>query len=228
MKYMILIISILLFINCDDKVADKYEASVKGSKTLNFNDGNDHPGKKLMENNCYVCHNPTASETDRIGPPMIAIKKHYVDENTTKDDFINEMIEWVREPSEEKSKMPGAVRQFNLMPYQFFPEEDVRKIANYIYDYEIEQPEWFEDHFQQGQGNGMGKGMRKGNRMGKGMGRGMNQSKTKNVESIEDRGLVYALSTKAELGQNLMGIIQKKGTIDALEFLQCKCTDVNR
>jgi cytochrome c551/c552 len=214
MKYIILITSIFLFINCDDKIAEKYEASTTESKALNYEDEKNHPGKKLMENNCYVCHNPTASEGDRIGPPMIAIKKHYKDKNTTKEDFVNEIIEWVREPSVEKSKMPGAVRRFNLMPYQSFPEEDVRKIANYIYDYEIEQPEWFKDHFQQGHGKGMGKGMRKG----KGIGKGINHSKSNNAERAKERGLGYALSTKTLLGQNLMASIQKKGTLGALAF----------
>jgi hypothetical protein len=210
MKYLLLIISILLFTNCDNKNTAKHEVNAKGPRSLNFEDGTNHPGKELMENNCYICHNPTASEDERIAPPMIAVKKHYIDESTTKEDFINEITEWVRKPSEEKSKMPGAVRRFNLMPYQFFPEEDVIKIANYIYDYEIEEPEWFEDHFQQGHGKGKGKG--------RGMRKGMNYTKSKNTESLEKRGLSYALSTKAVLGQNLMGIIQKKGALGALEF----------
>ncbi|MBX2926438.1 MAG: hypothetical protein KF852_01265 [Saprospiraceae bacterium] len=39
-----------------------------------------HPGKKLMETNCYLCHSPAAPEQEgRIGPPMVAIKAYYME-----------------------------------------------------------------------------------------------------------------------------------------------------
>ena len=59
--------------------------------------------------------------------------------------------------------MIGAVDKFKAMPKQEFKEDDLTKIASYIYDNEIETPEWFEDHFQQKHknGQGMGKGRNK-------------------------------------------------------------------
>lgn len=212
--------------SCNNILRENYEASNRVSGEINNKDGIDHPGKKLMENNCYVCHNPTTSEADRISPPMIAIKKHYISENTTKEEFVAELLDWVKQPTEEKSKMPGAIRRFNLMPYQDFPEESIRQIADYIYDYEIEQPEWFEDHFQKGLGKGMGRGKGMGNgngkRMGQGVGRGKQQAASEAVKSHKERGLDYALSTKATLGKHLMGAIQKEGTLAALEFCSLK------
>ena len=53
---------------------------------------NEHPGKKLMETNCYICHNPVTSHDNRLAPPMIAVKKHYKNENTTKKEFIDDFI----------------------------------------------------------------------------------------------------------------------------------------
>lgn len=44
------------------------------------------------------------------------------------------------------------------------------------------------------------------------------QKLVKKMVYFEELGLDYALSTKAVLGQNLMGAIQAKGTIAALEF----------
>jgi len=126
---------------------------------------NEHPGKKLMETNCYACHNPVTSHDNRLAPPMIAVKKHYKNENTTKKEFIDDFKKWVKAPSEDISKMPGAIRNFGLMPYAPYSEKDVGQIADYIYDNDIEQPEWFEEHYQQEMGKGKGKGMRKG--MGK-------------------------------------------------------------
>jgi len=123
---------------------------------------NEHPGKKLMETNCYVCHNPVTTHDNRLAPPMIAVKKHYKNENTTKKEFIRDFKNWIKAPSEELSKMPGAIRKFGIMPFAPYSEEDVEQIADYIFDYDIEQPEWFEEHHKQEQKKGMGKGMGKG------------------------------------------------------------------
>jgi len=58
---------------------------------VNATNNAEHPGKKLMEINCYACHNPTTSHEDRIAPPMIAVKKHYISSNTTKEQFITDI-----------------------------------------------------------------------------------------------------------------------------------------
>jgi cytochrome c553 len=180
-----------------------------------------HPGKKLMETNCYVCHSPSASHDNRIAPPMIAVKKHYLKEGMSKEEFISDMQYWIQNPTEDNAKMYGAVKRFGVMPKQIFPEETIREISDYMYDNDIEQPEWFEDHFnsEKGKHNGMGKGK------GKGRGKGMHKKQTQtDVQDLpyKERGLQYALSTKTVLGQNLMGAIQKKGTVAAVEFCNIK------
>ena len=179
----------------------------------------DHPGKKLMEANCYVCHNPTATEADRIGPPMIAIKKHYINSETSKEDFIASIQAWIKNPNAKDAKMYGAVKRFGVMPKQAFSEETIERIADYMYDNNIEQPEWFEDHFNEERGKGMGNGKGKGMGNGQGKKHGMQQAQT-NFEDLSygERGLKYALTTKAVLGKNLMGTIQKKGVLEALAF----------
>lgn len=184
-------------------------------------EANKHPGKKLMETNCYTCHSPIASQADRIGPPMVAIKKHYIDANTTKKQFIETMQTWIKNPNAEDAKMFGAVKRFGVMPKQPFTEETITQIADYIYDFEIEQPEWFDAHFNEEKGNHKGKGKGQGKGIGNGNGKGMNKQQADvSFETLpyEERGLKYALTTKAVLGKNLMGTIQKKGTLEALAF----------
>ncbi|WP_431107525.1 c-type heme family protein [Winogradskyella poriferorum] len=217
MKYIALILLSVFVLSCNNSKNKDLSAFEKNMQA------NNHPGKKLMETNCYVCHSPTASHDNRIGPPMVAIKKHYIDNETTKEQFIADMKAWIKNPNEADAKMRGAVRRFGVMPMQAFPEETIEKIADYMYDFEIDQPEWFEDHFNEEKekhnGNGQGKGMGNGKGMGQGKGKHQQQAQT----SYEDlpygeRGLKYALTTKAVLGKNLMGTIQKKGTLEALEF----------
>jgi cytochrome c2 len=143
MKTTIFLVSALVFLSCNNQenkaylVADVIELQMQ----------QDHPGKKLMEANCYVCHSPSASHDDRIGPPMIAIKKHYLNQGITKDQFTEAMQAWIKNPNAEDAKMFGAVKRFGVMPKQSFPEKTIKQIADYMFDYDIEQPKWFESHF---------------------------------------------------------------------------------
>ncbi|WP_452227830.1 c-type heme family protein [Lacinutrix sp. MEBiC02404] len=215
MKNVILFVVFLTLIFSCNNSKKEYTAFEKQMEA------NQHPGKKLLETNCYTCHSPTASQEDRIGPPMIAIKKHYIKKGTTKQQFIADMQAWIINPNTEDAKMFGAVKRFGVMPKQTFPEKTIAQIADYMFDFDIEQPEWFESHFNEekgmhkGKGNGMGKG--KGMRNGQGM---QKQQANANKDSLTygERGLKYALATKAVLGKNLMGTIQKKGTLEALTF----------
>lgn len=108
-----------------------------------------HPGKKLMKVYCYACHNATTSENDRVAPPMIAIKRRYIFEDTSKDEFINDMKLWIQNPTEKKAKMFGAVRRFGVMQKLPYPDKVIEQIADYVYDNDIEKPVWFEEHYKQ-------------------------------------------------------------------------------
>lgn len=201
MKRIILAILILVFlVSCKD---NQNEAK---QQIANYDKEELHPGKKLLQTNCYICHSPSAGHNEaRIAPPMEAVKRHYKTDGVTKQQFVNSIKTWLKDPKEETSKMPGAIRNYGVMPYTEFPDETINQIADYMYDNDLETPDWFEDHFNEERGKG--KGMRRG--------LGMNKNQTKNYTDI---GLQYALSTKAQLGKNLMGTIQKKGTIEAVTF----------
>lgn len=212
MRYTLLL-SFLLVLSCNNSKSKDLSAFEKNMQA------NNHPGKKLMETNCYVCHSPTASHDDRIGPPMVAIKRHYINDETTKEQFIADMQAWIKDPNEDDARMRGAVRRFGVMPKQAYPEETIEKIADYMYDFEIDQPEWFEDHFNEEKGKHKGNGQGSGKGVEQGKGKHQQQAQT-NYEDLPygERGLKYALNTKAVLGKNLIGTIQKKGTLEALEF----------
>ena len=212
MKYFIPFLVLLLSLSCQKSQKPSYSKIQSLAVDV-------HPGKKLMESKCYVCHNPTTAHEERIAPPMIAIKKHYISENTTKEEFIKSMQNWIKNPTKEDAKMYGAVRKFGVMPKQHFSEEDIKEISEYMYDNEIDKPEWFESHYNEergkGKGNGQGKGMMKGKKKRK-LGASFDEL------PFSERGLKYALSTKAVLGKNLMGKIQKEGTLAALDFCNIK------
>lgn len=198
-------ISLLLFISCNQKKTQVYQTGYSSNTTIS----QDNAGKKLMETKCYVCHNPSTNHDGRIAPPMVAIKSHYLTDATTKEEFADAIREFVQQPSEENSKMRGAVRRFGVMPYQPFNEEEIRQIADYMYEYKIDEPEWFKKHIEE-ESNGKMKYRNDGKKMG--------ATNAEENKSPAEKGLEYALNTKKELGKNLMGAIQKKGTVEAVEF----------
>ncbi|OAD46554.1 c-type heme family protein [Polaribacter atrinae] len=207
MKLLTLFIAVSFMFGCKDAKKSPTYSKKSVSETQ------EHIGKKLMETNCYVCHNATTPEDNRIAPPMIAIKKRYLMENTTKAAFIASMQNWIENPTRENAIMYGAVERFGLMPKQAFPKETIQQIADYMFVSEIEKPTWFEEHYNQQFGNGGGNGKRMQRQQ-----QGINLKKL----SYSEKGLKYALATKSVLGKNLMGTIQKKGTLEALKFCNIK------
>ena len=120
---------------------------------------------KLFQQNCYACHSViTKSHDEIIAPPMVAVKRRYMKEYDTKDDFVKAVVTYASNPKAENALMIGAVDKFNAMPKQAFKVDELEKIATYIYDNEIETPEWFKDHFQQNHKNGQGMGRGRNNK----------------------------------------------------------------
>lgn len=155
---------VVLFLGCKNE-KDPYSNLASAANAQSFS----HPGKELLETNCYACHSPSADHDNRLAPPMAAVKMHYINTSTTKEEFTEEMQDWIKNPTESKAKMRGAVRRFGLMPKAFYSEETIEKIADYIYDHEIEQPAWFESHRNEKQGmqkgqnrHGQAKGQHRG------------------------------------------------------------------
>lgn len=140
------LVFVLLFVNCDKQRPKNNIIKTEVIKTQV------HPGKKLMEVHCYSCHHPTASEENRLAPPMIAIKMRYINSSTTKKEFIADMQKWIKNPVESNVKMYGAVKRFGIMGNLPYPENVIEQIADYMFDNDIEQPEWFQDHYNQNRG----------------------------------------------------------------------------
>jgi cytochrome c553 len=159
-----LVVLLMIFTSCNKQ---------KSSEDFNKNiastiESDDAEALKLFQQKCYACHSvATKSHDEIIAPPMIAVKKRYSMQYDNKEDFVNAVVAYAIDPKAENALMIGAVDKFKAMPKQAFSEDDLKKIATYIYENKIETPEWFEGHFQQNHKNGQG--------MGKGMGRTPNK-----------------------------------------------------
>ncbi|MFY0607230.1 MAG: hypothetical protein JXR10_10965 [Cyclobacteriaceae bacterium] len=102
---------------------------------------------------CYVCHNPRIKSHDNmIAPPLISVKYIYKLRYPSKKEFTNKMTAFVLNPDNQKAIMQGPVMKFGVMPEMPMDETQVRRIAQYIYSHEIEEPIWFSDYFEQKHG----------------------------------------------------------------------------
>ena len=173
-------------------------------KQTNEKDEKNKKALALLQSKCFACHNPDLDIETRIAPPMFKVRDHYFDSTIKKEDFIKSIVLFASNPSEENSYMPGAIRNFGLMPKQIFKEEDLKTIAEYIYDNDLESDEWYAkwDQFKK-------------------------LSKPSTINSnYEENGMNYAAQTKTELGKNLLGAINKLGTANALEFCNTRAIPI--
>ncbi len=157
----ILLVSIMAILtSCNNTKKETLSTQpITQNKAINTNT-QENKGYTLLKNNCYVCHNPNAKSHDEIiAPPFMAVKKRYTREFDNKKDFINAVTNWVQNPTEEKALMRGAVKQFKIMPKLALKTDDLNKIADYLYDNEVEKPIWMDAHMKEMHGKGMGKGM---------------------------------------------------------------------
>ena len=158
-NFIYLVLSMSIFFSCSgkkEKLDGVIDVQISG-KTSQYSEG-----YALLKNQCYACHSPVSSSHDEIiAPPMAAVKMRYSRSYRTKSEFVDAIVSWTMNPDQEKSLMRGAVDRFKQMPKQAFKEDDMRKIATYVYDNELEEPFWFDAHQKEmhANGKGLGRGM---------------------------------------------------------------------
>ena len=135
-----LLIIVMLSTSCSSAASDSSAVALNADELIE--------ARALFQTHCYACHTPDGSHEDRVAPPMVAIKKHYLSENTSQAQVVADISNFVLNPSADISKMPGALRKHGMMVPLKVPEKDLRKIATFIYQQEIAAPEWFEEHQQ--------------------------------------------------------------------------------
>ena len=106
-------------------------------------------GKTKFNIICTACHKETFTDP-MLAPPMAMVKDHYSRLfKNDKEGFVQAVVEWVKAPQQEKTLMPGAIRNFKIMPALPLPDEDLRAIATYLYEADIPFPTNFEEHIRQ-------------------------------------------------------------------------------
>jgi hypothetical protein len=153
MKNIFVLIAILVFVfACTTKEKkmqtnlqseDAEFSSVEGNAVAELTVIKD-PALDLMVSLCFACHNPEHGNGPRLAPPMYKVREHYYRDDITKEEFVSRVTSYALNPTQEASIMPGAVRNFGLMPKSAFKEDDLKEIAEYIYDHDLSSEQWKE------------------------------------------------------------------------------------
>ncbi|BDD12554.1 hypothetical protein FUAX_49860 (plasmid) [Fulvitalea axinellae] len=155
----------------------------------------------LTESKCGTCHSFDPSK-EILAPSFAKIKTAYIKLYPSKGDFVKHLSEFSLHPEESKSKIPGAIKSFGLMPELGFSKENTEKIASFLYDTPIEEKGWYPEKYN----------------LEKNKAHSSNTQKKNKISQAKE----LALATKAQLGKNLLGAIKTKGTAGALSFCNTK------
>lgn len=93
---------------------------------------------ELIAMRCLICHGNPAAGGRRLAPPFGMVKMHY--DGLDEAAFVKAVSAWVAQPDKAKSRMPGAVRRFGLMPAQVVSEADITAIAKYLHGTDFPMP----------------------------------------------------------------------------------------
>ena len=148
MKLVVIVCTFFLAFSCNTEKKQRYEIASKPAVKIEQT----HPGKKLMKVHCYICHDATTAEDKRLAPPMEAVKRRYAMGSDTKEQFISNIKTFIKHPTKDNAIMFGAVSRFGVMSKMAYPESVIEKIGDYMYDNELEKPDWFEAHYQKNHG----------------------------------------------------------------------------
>ena len=156
----------------------------------------DRKALSLIQTNCFSCHTPELGIDKRLGPPMFRVREHYYSQDISRDEFINKIVRFAENPSWENSIMPGAIRNFGLMPKQTFKREDLEVIAGYIYDNDLSSDAWYAkwEKFR------------------------LESFAEDKAMTFEERGSMLVNSTRNHLVKHLMEAITSQGTVGAVEY----------
>jgi len=91
----------------------------------------DSLGSLLFHGNCITCHFETKAVS---APSMMEIREKYKNAFPKKEDFVEYMSNWAKEPNAETSLMDGAIKKYELMPLLGYELETLKDITTFIYE----------------------------------------------------------------------------------------------
>lgn len=99
-------------------------------------------GKAIVQSVCITCHDPTASVSDRIAPPLEIVKRNYLATSEKERDFIFSISNFIMHPTEEQARLHADIEENGLMDPLGYSEQEIQSVALFIYRTNLERPDW--------------------------------------------------------------------------------------
>ncbi len=146
-KIPIIIITFLLFAGCNtgqtNNTPKNSGTKTVVAKTTHAKTDDISTGYRLMKQKCFICHLETPDPAKRgqmIAPPMVRVQQHYKPAYPTKEAFVKAVVAYVKNPSEAKTLMPGAVKRFKIMPKLIYDDKELQLIASALFETNFNNP----------------------------------------------------------------------------------------
>ena len=156
MRELVLLLLLVFTIGACNKAPKNIDQVIPESELIsieNIPEISKEEGLKLLTTNCFACHNPKAESHDSmLAPPLAGIKHNYMKYYSDRNTFISRMSDYINNPTEENAIMKGPIRRFGIMPKSTLDKDQIKLITAYIFDNELEAPNWFPDHFAKEKG----------------------------------------------------------------------------
>lgn len=94
-------------------------------------------GQKLFAT-CDACHNVALDPPK--APPMYGVQRRYKRTYSDKESFVQAVVDFVQKPSQDKVVMRRPAMKMGLMPPLPLPDDQLVKIATYIYEFPFPPP----------------------------------------------------------------------------------------
>ncbi len=85
----------------------------------------------LFYGNCTACHMEVGK---KAAPHFSEIKGYYKLAYPSKEAFVSHMTHWVSSPDRNSSKLPDAIKAFQLMPNISVDKMVLEEITAYLFD----------------------------------------------------------------------------------------------
>ncbi|MCF6241942.1 MAG: c-type cytochrome [Bacteroidales bacterium] len=152
-KSLSLITLLFIFITACNQNNNTQNRSDNPSDTNQIVQYNKQDIEQLYRNKCLICHDLGTSEANAIAPPMVSVQRRYKMSYDKKEDFVKAMVAFTENPHEDKVLMTKAKEKFNIMPKLGYNQKDLEQIASYIFENELPQPAWYDEHFKKEHGS---------------------------------------------------------------------------
>lgn len=141
---LVLCLAILLLWNYGCRQTDK-AASNHNNAIINYEQLDLKKAENIVQAVCHNCHDPSAGETNRIAPPLELAKRNYLAVTNTEQEFVNKMVGFILNPTEEEAELHKEVEEYGLMDPLGYSITDIQSVAVYIYRTELERPDWLDN-----------------------------------------------------------------------------------